>query len=213
MPPPGDRRDVPFRPDLRVPHVGLREREPPAWAQECERVAQAESDVEVMKDADTDDRVVSPCRDPLGCLDVADDDRSNGAESLASDRSSRLAQLDRDELTAGVGEQRGERAGPATELETDDPGSEPSRRNEHRPTARGAPRPRGSGPAPGVFVTRADQLSLTTLCLVAQLRVAHTVPREKIAALNFHRAKNVIRSSSRPCRQRLMFVVPYARGW
>ena len=44
-------------------------------------------------------------------------------------------------------------------------------------------------------------------------RAAQTPRRVSGATLNFQNAKSVIWRSSTPCRQRLMFVSPYVRGW
>lgn len=78
----------------------------------------------MVQHADAHDRVVLSLRDPGSRFDIADDDLRAVAGARTRELRCRRAEVDRHELAAGIGEQRCERSGAATELEADRAGSE-----------------------------------------------------------------------------------------
>jgi len=162
-----DDLDPAFRPDLWVGEVRLAEREATPGPQMREGVLEAGVEIEVVQDADPDDRVELASLEPLTGLDVPDDDFRAVADSLAGDRCGRLAQLDRDELAAAREEARRELTGAATELEAADAGHKARLVDQEPPSPLGADRTRRARPAPDVLLAGGDQLALPALVFVA----------------------------------------------
>src|SRR5207245_10219944 len=124
-------------------------------------VAQTELHVHMVQHADADDRVERAAVQAVAGLDVADDDLGAVADARAAACGGRLAQLDRDELAAGLDEAPCELAGSRPELEVPHPRGEPPRRDQEIRTALRADRSRRPAPAPDALqVVRDDLLAL-----------------------------------------------------
>ena len=72
---------------------------------------------------------------------------------------------------------------------------------------------------PGRLPARADGRRATPVMASTRAAKRHSglearpQPARYRATRNFQNANMVMRSNSQPCRHRLMFVVPYVRGW
>jgi hypothetical protein len=111
-------------PDLRVEQVRLAEGEAPTWSQVRKGLREARVEVDVVQHADPDDRVELASLEAFAGLDVPDHDLRPVTDPLAGDGGRRLAQLDRDELTATLDQVGREPARAAAELEAADTGTE-----------------------------------------------------------------------------------------
>src|SRR5438552_3489692 len=99
--------DVTFEPDLWIRHVRLREGKPAPGTQVWERLSEAGVEIDVVKDAHSDDGVELPLSEALTGFDVPDQDLGVVADSLAADRCGHLAELEPRQDAAGCRETLG----------------------------------------------------------------------------------------------------------
>jgi hypothetical protein len=163
---PADHLERALGPDLRVEEVRLAERESPAQSQVLEGPCEARVEVDVVQDADPDDRVELASLEALSGLDVPDHDLRAVADPLSGDGGGGLAQLDRDELAATLEQPGGELARAAAELEAADAGTEVRLLDQELRSPLCAQQTRAAGPAPDALLAGGDQLALPALVVV-----------------------------------------------
>ena len=86
--------NVSLRPDLRVRDVRLAEREAAAGPQQREGLGEVRVEIDVVQDADADDRVELAPLEAFAGLDVPDHDSRAVADPLSGERGGLLAQVD-----------------------------------------------------------------------------------------------------------------------
>lgn len=166
---PGDEADVLHRPDLRVRHVRFAEGEAAPGEEQRKRAPQTEIHVDVVEDADADNRVEPPALQSLAGLDVPDDDLRALSQSLAAARGGRIAELDGDEGAPRLGDASRELARAAPELEAAHPRPEPRCLDEELGAALGADLAGRARPAPdSLEPSRDDLVAPTALLRIAQ---------------------------------------------
>ena len=162
-----DELDRAFCPDLRVEEIRLAEGESPSGSQMREGVREAGVEIDVVQDADPDDRVELASFELLACFHVPNDDLGPVADAFPCNRGRRVAQLDRDEIASALEQALGELTGAAAQLEAADAGPEVRVVDQEPRAPICAARARSARPAPDTLLAGGDQLALPALVVVS----------------------------------------------
>ena len=112
--------DVTLEPNLRISHVGLRKGEASPLTEMRKGVLESQTQVDVVKNTDTYDRVDFEPVKAFTCLDVPEYNFGTATNPRAADLSRRLTQLDGNDSTTGFRKPHRELSRSGTKLEADD---------------------------------------------------------------------------------------------